>query len=159
MEFSSGTFVMIASKEYMCKSFAFKTPFKSADLPNAHVQTAIFNDDKSFTYEATVSWIEQITENGFTACIETAGPVPITRTVKLNWMAYAGSPKGGLAGSFTVPLFTTGTECVDIDILGKVSNPEHGISFLNSIVFSKVEIFARRHFRFARRHFRCRAEF
>ncbi|KAK3740263.1 hypothetical protein QZH41_017827, partial [Actinostola sp. cb2023] len=73
----------------------------------------------SFTYEATVSWIEQITENGFTACIETAGPVPITRTVKLNWMAYAGSPKGGLAGSFTVPLFTTGTECVDIDILGK----------------------------------------
>ena len=119
MEFSSGTFVVEAPNEFSCKPFIFNTPFTTAQLPNVHVQTAIFYDQK-LTYEATVSWVEQITENGFTACIETAGPVVVSRAIKLQWMAYAGSPANGLAGSITAPLFTTGTECVDIDLLGKV---------------------------------------
>jgi hypothetical protein len=99
----------------------FSTTYKSADLPNLHVQTTIFaNDAGAPTYEATVSWVEQITENGFRACIETSGPVPVTRTINLQWMSYAGSPATGLAGATNVPLFTAGTECVDIDFFGKV---------------------------------------
>lgn len=120
MEFGSGTFVILSPNEFACKSFGFTKPFTAAELPNAHVQTAIFNNDTALTYEATVSWVEQITENGFTACIETAGPVAVSRTVMVQWMSYSGNPTGGLAGSTTVPLFTTGTECTDIDLVGKV---------------------------------------
>lgn len=110
---------MPADTEFMCKSFGFTTVFTSADV---HVQTAVFNNDTAPTYEAAVGWVEQTTTAGFTTCVETAGPMKTPRTIQVQWMAYTGNPDSGLAGTVNVPLFTTGTECVDVDLIGRVSS-------------------------------------
>lgn len=135
---------MQANTEFQCKSFGFQTAFTSSDV---HIQTAIFNSGSTPIYEAAVSWVEQTTISGFTTCVETAGPMKTSRTILIQWMAYAGSPDSGLAGSISVPLFTTGTECVDVDLVGKVSNLL-GLScavyqllriYVDRVVFARVE--------------------
>ncbi|EDO36335.1 predicted protein [Nematostella vectensis] len=125
--YGCGTFA-IGPSEFQCKSFAFSPAFSSADVTaGIHVQISLYMTDlPGPTYEPAVGWVENVTPSGFTSCVETSAEITSTRAVTLQWMAFAGNPENGLAGTAVVPLFTAGTECVDVDFIGvKFSKPPH----------------------------------
>lgn len=120
MLFGRGTFTIVPFKEYECKSFAFNPAY--APESTVRVQLGLHEDDALPTYEAAVSWVEKVTPSGFQACIATSGPIASSRIVSLQWMAFIGNPAGGLAGIESVAMWTTGTKCEEVVLIGYVSN-------------------------------------
>ena len=128
MLFGSGTFNIYPLKEYECKSFAFKPAFAAES--KVRVQLGLHENDAKPTYEAAVSWVELVTPSGFQACIATSGPIATKRIVSLQWMAFVGNPAAGLAGVESIEMWTTGTKCEEVTLIGLVGYRENSSSSL-----------------------------
>lgn len=105
--------------EYHCQQIDFSTPFPSSSI---NIQLSIHEAGTSFTYEASVSWIELVKQTGFTGCVATSGPISTYRLVSLQWMAFDDVPNKGMMGIQAVSLWTTGTKCVTVDMVGMVTH-------------------------------------
>ena len=58
----------------------------------------------------------------FTGCVASSGPITVSRTISLQWMAIenANVPSEGFAKVQDIPFWTTGTKCVLVDTGAKV---------------------------------------
>ena len=70
-----------------------------------HIDTT----EKSYIHDAAVSWIENISNGRFTACVMAAGfdERKSNVDVTVDWMAYQGAPVGGVQ----ISQWWTGTSC------------------------------------------------
>lgn len=59
--------------------------------------------------------------SGFEACVATSGPIRLSREVTVQWLAYDVAPNQTKEGLAEIPLWTTGTECVTVDLSEQVS--------------------------------------
>ena len=137
-QFGRGVFPSSESEVFKCHSFSFSPLFTSDDI---HVQITQYNADntKRYTYEAAVGWVEQITKAGFTSCSVCSGERG-TQTLKFDWMAYVGTPSGTETGRFSVPMFTTGTECSTVyfkTVSKRCRNTYLHIKLLHKRLFNK----------------------
>ena len=112
------TVTIIPYHEHLCHSLSFNPPFTySKDI---RVQLS-YHQSGAPTYEAVVGWVERVNVSGFQACVATSGPIRPSREVTVQWLAYDAVPNRGREGIEDVPLWTTGTECVKIDLSRQVS--------------------------------------
>lgn len=129
MLYGRGVFAVTSPSDFLCKAFSFDPAFSSGPV---QVQLALhLNDASSLTYEAAVSWVEEVTNSGFTACVAASGPISGSdRKVSLQWMAYTSVP-GGAFGQQTFPPWVAGTICVSVDFTaaGVVSKIVQTIKF------------------------------
>ena len=67
-----------------------------AQITVNHLDTS----DKSYVHDASVSWVEHVNYDQFTACVMTAGfnERMSYSNVTVDWLAYQGAPVGGVAG-------------------------------------------------------------
>ena len=74
-----------------------------------HVDTR----DKSYVHDASVSWVENVNYDQFTACVMAAGfnERKSKANVTVDWIAYQGAPVGGVAGEVRLSQWWTGTTC------------------------------------------------
>ena len=74
-----------------------------------HIDTS----DKSYVHDAAVSWIEKVSYDRFTTCVMAAGynERKSNANVTVDWMAYQGTPVGGVAGEVQLSQWWTGTTC------------------------------------------------
>ena len=72
--------------------------------------------DKSYVHDAAVSWIENVNNGGFTACVMAAGynERKSYANVTVDWMAYQGAPVGGVTGELRMSQWWTGTTCATV---------------------------------------------
>ncbi|CAH3153756.1 unnamed protein product, partial [Porites evermanni] len=85
-----------------------------------HIDTS----DKSYVHDAAVSWIEDVNNDGFTACVIAAGynERKSYANVTVDWMAYQGAPVGGVTGELRMSQWWTGTICATVRFpIGKFS--------------------------------------
>ena len=68
---------------------------------------------KNNVYEAAVGWVEGVTQTQFTGCVVIAGKGFSYRKLSADWLAFQGTPSGLQTGRMAVPIFTTGSVCVD----------------------------------------------
>ena len=73
-----------------------------------------------------VGWVERVNTSGFEACVATSGPIRPRREVTVQWLAYDEVPSQGREGIMDIPLWTTGTECVTVDLSGQASTSSDG---------------------------------
>ena len=85
-----------------CHAIHFK-PF--VFYPDKPIQVQITvnhmdTSDKSYVHDAAVSWVENVNNDSFTACVMAAGYNERKSyvNVTVDWMAYQGAPVGGVAG-------------------------------------------------------------
>ena len=110
--------------EFKCQRITFTSSFPSQPI---NVQLSLHEDEAADTYEAAVSWIEQVSQTGFTGCVATSGPIILSRRVDLEWIAFDVVPTRCMAGIQSVSLWTTGTKCVTVLMTGMVTNSSHVI--------------------------------
>lgn len=97
---------------FSCGNVSFKSPYQSSDV---HIHTTLFNKDPNGnTYEAAVSWVEDVTPIGFKACAVTAGAYRDMKTLVVNWMAYEQTPQGSQTGRHMLRGFATGSTCEEV---------------------------------------------
>ena len=72
--------------------------------------------DKSYVHDAAVSWVENVNNDGVTACVMAAGykERKSYANVTVDWMAYQGAPVGGVAGEVRMSQWWTGTICTTV---------------------------------------------
>ncbi|XP_022809824.1 uncharacterized protein LOC111346825, partial [Stylophora pistillata] len=72
--------------------------------------------DKSYVHDAAVSWVENVNNNRFTACVMAAGfnERQSNANVTVDWMAYQGAPVGGVADEVRLSQWWTGTTCKSV---------------------------------------------
>ena len=87
-----------------------------------HVQVSVshVNESASQVHDAAASWVENISENGFTFCVMESGrnEGPPHGFATVEWMAYQGAPQGGVSAVISIPEWWTGTKCQTVDISG-----------------------------------------
>ena len=95
-------------------------------------------NDKSYVHDAAVSWIENVNNGGFTACVMAAGynERKSYANVTVDWMAYQGAPVGGVTGELRMSQWWTGTTCATVKF-PTVSCPD---LFLNALFFKALII-------------------
>ena len=78
-----------------------------------HIDTS----DKSYVHDASVSWIEDVNYDRFTACVMAAGfnERKSSANVTVDWMAYQGAPVGGITGEMRISQWWTGTTCETVN--------------------------------------------
>ena len=66
--------------------------------------------DKSYVHDAAVSWVENVNNDSFTACVMAAGynERKSYANVTVDWMAYQGAPVGGVTGEVRMSQWWTG---------------------------------------------------
>ncbi|CAH3133122.1 unnamed protein product [Porites lobata] len=69
--------------------------------------------DMNYVHDAAVSWIEDVTYEQFTACVMAAGfnERRSRANVSIDWIAYQGTPEGGVSGEVRMSQWWTGTTC------------------------------------------------
>ena len=84
-----------------------------AQITVNHLDTS----DKSYVHDASVSWIEDVNYDKFTACVMIAGfnERLSYSNVTVDWLAYQGAPLGGVAGVQRISLWWTGTTCETVN--------------------------------------------
>ena len=86
-----------------------------------HTETS----DKSYVYDAVVSWVENVNYDRFTACMMAAGynERHANANVTVDWMVYQGTPVGGVANEVRLSQWWTGTTCKSVSFLsvGKIN--------------------------------------
>ena len=84
-----------------------------AQITVNHLDTS----DKSYVHDASVSWIEDVNSDKFTACVMTAGfnERLSYSNVTVDWLAYQGAPVGGVAGVQRISQWWTGTTCETVN--------------------------------------------
>lgn len=112
------TITILPYQEHFCHSLSFETPFADKE----HVRVQLSYHQSAPTYEAVVGWVESVNASGFEACVATSGPIRPRREVTVQWLAYEVVPSQGKEGIKDIPLWTTGTECVTVDLSGQVSS-------------------------------------
>ena len=112
------TITILPYQEHLCHSLSFKTPFTEGD----YVRVQLSYHQSVPTYEAVVGWVERVNASSFEACVATSGPIRPRREVTVQWLAYDAVPSQGKEGVMDIPLWTTGTECVTVDLSGQVSS-------------------------------------
>lgn len=98
-----------------CEIVRFKPYVFYTDKP-IEVQITINHIDtseKSYVHDAAVSWVENVNNDRFTACVMAAGfnERRSNANVTVDWMAYQGAPMGGVAGKVRISQWWTGTTC------------------------------------------------
>lgn len=116
------TVTILLYQEHLCHPVSFKTPFTDDE----HIRIQLSYHQSAPTYEAVVGWVERINASGFEACVATSGPIRPGREVTVQWFAYDEVPSQGREGILDIPLWTTGTECVTVDLSGQVSTSSGG---------------------------------
>ena len=73
--------------------------------------------DMSYVHDASVSWVEDVNNDKFTACVMTAGfnERMSYSNVTVDWLAYQGAPVGGVAGVRRISQWWTGTTCETVN--------------------------------------------
>ncbi|CAH3179854.1 unnamed protein product [Porites lobata] len=101
-----------------CHAIHFK-PF--VFYPDKPIQVQITvnhmdTSDKSYVHDAAVSWVENVNNDGFTACVMAAGynERKSYANVTVDWMAYQGAPVGGVTGEVRMSQWWTGTTCATV---------------------------------------------
>ena len=101
-----------------CHAIHFK-PF--VFYPDKPIQVQITvnhmdTSDKSYVHDAAVSWVENVNNDGFTACVMAAGynERKSYANVTVDWMAYQGAPVGGVAGEVRMSQWWTGNTCATV---------------------------------------------
>ncbi len=107
-----------SSSYYHCEVIPFKTYVFYPDKP-VEVQITvnhIDSSDRSYVHDAAVSWVENVNFDKFTACVMAAGYNERTShgKVTVDWMAFQGTPVGGVAGEVRIPQWWTGTTCTAV---------------------------------------------
>ena len=115
--FGRKTVTILPYSEHLCHSLSFVPSFTKED--SIRVQLS-YHHSRGPTYEAVVGWVERLNISGFEACVATSGPIRPSREVTVQWLAYDVVPSGGKEGIEDIPLWTTGTVCVAVDLEGKV---------------------------------------
>ena len=84
-----------------------------AQITVNHLDTS----DKSYVHDASVSWVEHVNYDKFTACVMTAGfnERMSYSNVTVDWLAYQGAPVGGVAGVQRISQWWTGTTCETVN--------------------------------------------
>ena len=79
-----------------------------------HIETS----NKAFVHDAAVSWVENVGNERFTACVIIAGMNErmMLGNVTVDWMAYQGAPVGAVAGEVRMPQWWTGTTCETVNL-------------------------------------------
>ena len=77
-----------------------------AQITVNHLDTS----DKSYVHDASVSWIEDVNYDKFTACVMIAGfnERLSYSNVTVDWLAYQGAPLGGVAAVQRISQWWTG---------------------------------------------------
>ena len=101
-----------------CQVIRFK-PFVFYPDKSIEVQITVNHmdtSDKSYVHDAPVSWIEDVNNDGFTACVMAAGynERKSYANVTVDWMAYQGAPVGGVTGELRMSQWWTGTTCAAV---------------------------------------------
>ena len=98
-----------------CEVIRFKPFVFYPDKP-IEVQITVYHmdtSDKSYVHDAAVSWIEDVNNDGFTACAMAAGYSERKSYANgtVDWIAYQGAPVGGVTGELRMSQWWTGTTC------------------------------------------------
>ena len=104
--------------ESHCQSVRFE-PLTFYPDKIVHVQASVSHVNQSDrVHDAAVSWVENVSIDGFSFCVMESGrnEGPPHGEATLEWMAYQGSPTGGLAGKVSIPHWWTGTKCQKVDL-------------------------------------------
>ena len=80
-----------------------------------HTETS----DKSYVYDAVVSWVENVNYDRFTVCMMAAGcnERHANANVTVDWMVYQGTPVGGVPDEVRLSQWWTGTTCKSVSFL------------------------------------------
>lgn len=103
-----------------CETIEFKEGIFYPDK-RVHVQVTVNyqnSSQPSRVHEATVQWIENVNHKNFTACLTQAGrnDKPAIDFASIDWVAYQGAPRGGVAGEEKVAKWWTGTTCKTVNL-------------------------------------------
>ncbi|KAL9963348.1 hypothetical protein ACROYT_G032545 [Oculina patagonica] len=101
--------------EDQCEVIRFE-PFIFYPHQKIYIQLTVNHinySDSAFVHEATTPWVESVNSTQFTACVTRAGrnDYPSDSFATIDWVAYQGSPSGGVAGEEMFSRWWTGTSC------------------------------------------------
>jgi len=89
-----------------------KTFYEHAEL---HVQVSVnWMNNGETVHDASTSWVEDVTGNGFKACVLEAGRRDLAAAPYINWFAYQGKMEGISADVIEVGDWMSGTHCVPL---------------------------------------------
>ncbi|XP_078382811.1 uncharacterized protein LOC144665431 [Oculina patagonica] len=113
--------------EDQCEVIKFE-PFIFYPHKKIYIQLTVNHmkySDATFVHEATTPWVESVNSTQFTACVTRAGrnDYPSDSFATIDWVAYQGSPSGGVVGEEMFSRWWTGTSCQTVTLPnGKFSN-------------------------------------
>ncbi|XP_074607109.1 uncharacterized protein LOC141860059 isoform X2 [Acropora palmata] len=113
--------------EDQCETIQFE-PFIFYPHQKIFVQLTVNHvnySDPTFVHEATTPWLENVNNTHFTACVTRAGrnDYPSDSFATVDWIAYQGSPPGGVVGEKKFSRWWTGTSCETVNLpSGKFSS-------------------------------------
>ena len=101
-----------------CEVIPFTSYVFYPDIP-IEVQITVNHMDtrnKTYVHDAVVSWVENVNDDQFTACVMAAGfnERKSNANVTVDWIAYQGAPVGGVTGEVRMSQWWTGTNCETI---------------------------------------------
>lgn len=106
--------------ETACKQIKFaRFSFYPDKQVHVHVTVNHINTTrKHLVHDATASWVESVSYQGFTACVTTAGRGEGMRATdtSFDWFAYQGAPDGGVTDRVRLDEWWTGTSCKTIQL-------------------------------------------
>ncbi|KAK2556576.1 Contactin-associated protein-like 5 [Acropora cervicornis] len=108
MIFGSGNVTVVKGEDHKCKGFTFRAPFVSGEVK---VQLTLASEK----YTASVTWAENVTTTGFIGCVATTSAISSSgRLINFQWIAYEDvKSSDGFSTRRLIPLYTTGTKCID----------------------------------------------
>ncbi|XP_015771384.1 PREDICTED: uncharacterized protein LOC107349712 [Acropora digitifera] len=103
-----------------CETIQFE-PFVFYPHQKVFVQLIVNHvnySDPAYVHEATISWVENVTITQFTACVTRAGRNDYRSDsfATVDWIAYQGAPRGGIAGEKTFSRWWTATSCETVTL-------------------------------------------
>lgn len=97
---------------FACKKISFPNPFSGGQ--QSKVFASVGHTVKSQTSRnGAAIWVEDVTANGFTACIVEYAEGS-NGTTEVNWMALQSAPSGSQMETSSLDAWTSGTECKKI---------------------------------------------
>lgn len=113
------------TSDVQCRSAVLKNNTFN-NYRRVHVQTTInyfnetINKTGSFVHDAAVTWAEQISVGGFSACVLKAGRLerktPDKGLTFIDYIAYQGAPEGAVSGEESLVSWLDGTHCRRVGI-------------------------------------------
>lgn len=107
--------------EVQCKPVAFKgAEFNLGGF--IHILTSInyFNETGPFVHDAAVTWVEEVSTDGFSVCALKTGRndrlTPDSGLTFVDYIACQGTPPGSMAGEVNITQWWEGTTCKIVDI-------------------------------------------